>query len=79
MLQASTARRIIGYVPQARSADGDLTGFENLHVFAKLYDIGCSERGPRIRGALDFMGLCEVDDRLVNTYSDGMIRRLEIA
>lgn len=32
--QASAVRRIIGYVPQALSADGDLTGYENLLVFA---------------------------------------------
>ena len=36
---ASKIRRIIGYVPQLLSADGALTGFENLEVFAKLYDI----------------------------------------
>jgi ABC-2 type transport system ATP-binding protein len=36
---ASTVRRIIGYVPQLLSADGSLTGYENLLIFAKLYDI----------------------------------------
>lgn len=77
--QASAVRRIIGYVPQALSADGDLTGYENLLVFAKLYDIARAERGPRIHDALDFMGLSEVGDHLVKTYSGGMIRRLEIA
>ena len=28
--QASDVRRVIGYVPQALSADGNLTGYENL-------------------------------------------------
>ena len=32
-------RRVIGYVPQALSADGDLTGYENLLVFARLYSM----------------------------------------
>src|SRR5689334_3108441 len=37
--QSRQVRRIIGYVPQALSADGELTGFENLLVFAQLYGI----------------------------------------
>jgi len=77
--QAASVRRIIGYVPQALSADGDLTGFENLLVFAKLYDIPHAQRTARINDALAFMGLSEFGDRLVKTYSGGMIRRLEIA
>ncbi|ACZ43150.1 ABC transporter related protein [Thermobaculum terrenum ATCC BAA-798] len=76
---ATMVRRIIGYVPQALSADGSLTGYENLLVFAKLYDIPRREREGRIREALKFMGLEEAADRLVRTYSGGMIRRLEIA
>jgi len=72
-------RRVIGYVPQALSADGSLTGYENLLIFAKLYDIPGKERKARIDDALDFMGLTEVAGRLVREYSGGMIRRLEIA
>jgi len=37
-------RRVIGYVPQLLSADGSLTGYENLLIFAKLYDIPRAER-----------------------------------
>jgi ABC-2 type transport system ATP-binding protein len=72
-------RKIIGYVPQLLSADGSLTGYENLLIFAKLYRIPRAEREERIRGALNFMGLAEVADKLVRNYSGGMIRRLEIA
>jgi ABC-2 type transport system ATP-binding protein len=76
---AAQVRRVIGYVPQLVSADGALTGYENLLIFAKLYDIPRAERGRRIDEALAFMGLAEVQDRLVREYSGGMIRRLEIA
>ncbi|WP_247039853.1 ATP-binding cassette domain-containing protein [Burkholderia cepacia] len=76
---AGAVRRTIGYVPQALSADGDLTGYENLLVFAKLYDLPRAERAARIRDALAFMELSEFGDKLVKTYSGGMIRRLEIA
>jgi ABC-2 type transport system ATP-binding protein len=77
--QAGNVRRVIGYVPQMISADGTLTGFENLLVFAKLYDIPRLGREARIREALEFMDLSEAADKLVGHYSGGMIRRLEIA
>ena len=76
---AADVRRSIGYVPQLVSADGQLTGYENLLIFAKLYDLPRSERESRVREALEFMGLTEVGDKLVRNYSGGMIRRLEIA
>jgi ABC-2 type transport system ATP-binding protein len=77
--QPARVRRIIGYVPQALSVDGSLTGYENLLIFAKLYDIPRKERETRLREALDFMGLSEAADKLVREFSGGMIRRLEIA
>src|SRR5579872_1198895 len=72
-------RRRIGYVPQMLSADGALTGYENLDLSAKLYAIPRAERKGRITEALEFMGLTEPAKRLVKTYSGGMIRRLEVA
>ncbi|HEX2998783.1 MAG TPA: ATP-binding cassette domain-containing protein [Armatimonadota bacterium] len=77
--QAAQVRRVIGYVPQLLSADGTLTGYENLLIFAKLYDIPRREREGRIHDALAFMGLRDAAHHTVNTYSGGMIRRLEIA
>jgi ABC-2 type transport system ATP-binding protein len=77
--QAPSVRRIIGYVPQALSVDGSLTGYENLLIFAKLYDIPRRERAARLREALSFMGLSDAANKLVREYSGGMIRRLEIA
>jgi len=77
--QAARIRQVIGYVPQALSADGELTGYENLLVFARLYAIPRAVRSQRIAEALEFMGLSEAAHKLVATYSGGMIRRLEIA
>ncbi len=76
---AAQIRRLIGYVPQMLSADGTLTGYENLLIMAKLYDLPGQEREARVREALAFMGLDGAADQLVRTYSGGMIRRLEIA
>jgi len=69
----------IGYVPQLLSADGALTGAENLRFSARLYGLPRAQRRPRIDEALKFMGLTESADNLVRTYSGGMIRRLELA
>jgi ABC-2 type transport system ATP-binding protein len=77
--EAAAVRRAIGYVPQALSADGELTGYENLLVFAQLHDVPRAERKARIAEALAFMGLSDASDKLVKSYSGGMIRRLEIA
>jgi ABC-2 type transport system ATP-binding protein len=72
-------RRSLGYVSQMLSSDGELSGYENLLISAKLYCIPRAARKPRIDQALEFMELGPVADRLVKHYSGGMIRRLEIA
>jgi len=77
--RATQVRRAIGTVPQLLSADGNLTGYENLLIFAKLYDVPRAARAGRIHEALALAGLEEAAGRLVRTYSGGMIRRLEIA
>ena len=76
---AAEVRRRIGYVPQMLSADGALTGRENLMLSAKLYGMARGDRNSHIAEALRFMGLTEAARKLVKTYSGGMIRRLEIA
>jgi ABC-2 type transport system ATP-binding protein len=77
--QASDVRRMIGYVPQMVSADGDLTARENLNLMARLYDVPRAERADRAQEALEFMNLADVADKRVRQFSGGMIRRLEIA
>src|SRR5829696_3588698 len=49
--QPGGVRRRIGYVPQLPSVDGSLTGYENLLIFAKLYDSPRGERESRVREA----------------------------
>jgi ABC-2 type transport system ATP-binding protein len=72
-------RRVIGYVPQALSADANLTGVENVELFARLFDVPRRERKQRVADALHAMGLTEAAGRLAGTYSGGMVRRLELA
>ena len=77
--EPALVRRLIGYVPQAVSADGSLTGRENALLFARLYNLPRAERGPRVDDVLADMGLADAAGRLARTYSGGMLRRLEIA
>ena len=77
--QPADVRRQIGYIPQLLSADGSLTGYENMLLSARLYGVPRQERKERVTRALARMGLAEVAHHLAGHYSGGMIRRLEIA
>src|SRR5579863_4182475 len=67
--QPEAVRRKIGYVSQMLSADGDLTGYENLLISAKLYGIPRAERARRIANAFEFMELSHVSGKRVRQYS----------
>ena len=75
--QPAAVRRQIGYVPQLLSADGSLTGYENMLLSARLYGVPRQEQKERITRALARMGLAELTHHLVGQYSGGMIRRLK--
>jgi ABC-2 type transport system ATP-binding protein len=72
-------RRLLGFVPQQLSADAALSGRENVALFARLFDVPRRARAGVVAEMLATMGLDEAADRLVATYSGGMIRRLELA
>jgi ABC-2 type transport system ATP-binding protein len=72
-------RRLIGYVPQQLSADGALSGRENVTLFARLFDVPRTRRRRVVDAALESVGLSDVAERTARTYSGGMIRRLELA
>ena len=57
-------RRVIGYVPQALSADANLTGIENVELFARLFDVPRRPGSSELTEALEAMGLTEAAGRL---------------
>ncbi|MEU9014016.1 ATP-binding cassette domain-containing protein [Streptomyces sp. NPDC048479] len=71
----AAVRRRIGVTGQNTSVDGDLTGAENLRLFARLL------RAPRSRAdeLLEQFELADAADRPARTYSGGMRRRLDLA
>ena len=72
-------RQIAGYVPQDVSVDGDLTGYENILLYARLYNIPKQIRDRRIKETLAYMDIKDRANEMVSHYSGGMMRRLEIA
>ncbi|MBS1910429.1 MAG: ATP-binding cassette domain-containing protein [Bacteroidetes bacterium] len=76
---AAGVRRRIGYVAQASGVDRHGTGRENLTLQAHLERVPKRDIAGRVGSLLEWIGLTEAADRLVNTYSGGMKRRLDIA
>ena len=72
-------RRDIGIVFQEPALDIKLTGRENLDFHSMMYGLGKRERGERIEEVLNLIELTDKADVLVENYSGGMKRRLEIA
>jgi ABC-2 type transport system ATP-binding protein len=77
--QAMAVRQLMGYVPQQLSVDAALTGWENVWLFARLFDVPARERKQQIAEVLELVGLTSEASRLARTYSGGMVRRLELA
>ncbi len=72
-------RRNIGLVFQDTTLDGYLTAEQNLRLHAELYGMPREAVGERMRQVVEMVGLWERRGSLVNTFSGGMKRRLEIA
>jgi ABC-2 type transport system ATP-binding protein len=72
-------RRTIGVIPQALTSDQDLTLYENLLIYAKLYGVPRGKREKNIAEVLEAVDLTKWRDAQTKTLSGGMRRRLEIA
>jgi len=77
--QRAEVRRRIGIVFQEFSLDDKLTGRENLDFHGRLYGMASSLRRERIDEVLRLVDLEDRAGALVEKYSGGMKRRLEIA
>jgi len=77
--QANEVRRRIGVVAQAQSVDVKLTAAENLMHQGHLYGLRGLRLKQRISEMLEHVGLSDRADDLVETFSGGMQRRVELA
>jgi ABC-2 type transport system ATP-binding protein len=76
---AALLRERIGLAGQYAAVDESLTGRENLELFGRLYGMSKREARQRANHLLERFDLEDAGQRLVNTYSGGMRRRLDLA
>jgi ABC-2 type transport system ATP-binding protein len=72
-------RRKIGVVFQAQSVDPKLTAYENLWHQGHLYGLRGAALKNRIREMLGRVALLDRANEIVETFSGGMQRRIELA
>lgn len=75
----SSIKKDIGIVPQDIALYMDLTCYENISFFAKLYGLKDGLLKSRVQEALEFTGLWDRRKDLARKLSGGMKRRLNIA
>jgi len=69
----------VGYLPDSVGFYEGLTAWENLQYMARLNGLSRQEAHPRIDAALERVGLADVTDHRVGTFSRGMQQRLGVA
>jgi ABC-2 type transport system ATP-binding protein len=72
-------KRRVGYLPDQVGFYDNLTAAENMRYTARLMGLDRAEREQRIKSSLDHVGLAEVADKRVRTFSRGMRQRLGLA
>jgi ABC-2 type transport system ATP-binding protein len=77
--EPARVRRQIGVVFQAQSVDEKLTAYENLWHQGHLYGLRGATLKKRIYEILSRVGLADRAKELVETFSGGMQRRIELA
>src|SRR5579885_2685489 len=77
--QADQLRSQIGLAGQYAAVDENLTGYENLEMFGRLYHLSAATARRRANELLERFDLTDASRRVVKTYSGGMRRRLDLA
>jgi ABC-2 type transport system ATP-binding protein len=77
--EPAALRRQIGVVFQAQSVDEKLTAYENLWHQGHLYGLHGGALKARIMEILGRVGLADRAKEMVETFSGGMARRVELA
>ena len=77
--QAHEVRQLLGVTGQYASVDENLTGYENLWLFARLLGLSRAESRERATSLLAQFGLEDAADRPISKFSGGMRRRLDLA
>ncbi|WP_242572918.1 ATP-binding cassette domain-containing protein [Streptomyces sp. NP-1717] len=77
--EAREVRRRIGLLGQHAAVDEELSGWQNLEMFGRLYHLGARRAASRAGELLERFGLADTGRKAVKRYSGGMRRRLDLA
>ncbi len=72
-------RKIIGFVSDNVGLSENLTAYDNLDFFARIYDCPETQRKENIQRFLEMLGLWDKRNVLAGTFSKGMKQKLAIA
>lgn len=75
----SELRKVLGVVPQEIALYEELSAYENLRFFGKVYSVERRLLEKRIQAVLEMVGLQDRQKDIVKTFSGGMKRRVNIA
>lgn len=75
----SEMRKVLGVVPQEIALYTELSAYENLKFFGRIYGLSGKTLETAIQRSLELVGLAERQKERVKTYSGGMKRRVNIA
>lgn len=78
-VQKKAVRNVFGYVPQDFSLYEELSPRENLSFFGAWAGLTKKEIHPRTDELLNILGLKDVENKPVKTFSGGMKRRVNLA
>jgi len=79
MREPLAVKRLVGYLPDTVGFYDNMTAADNLHYTGRLMGLRSAERKAKIAAALARVGLAEVAEKKVGTFSRGMRQRLGLA
>lgn len=72
-------KKVIGVIPEILALFDGLTGQEHLNFVSRIYGLKQDEYKLRIKELLEYFELYFAKDRLIETYSQGMRKKLAFA
>jgi ABC-2 type transport system ATP-binding protein len=77
--QSVSARRSVGYLPEAPSLYPYLTGSELVAYYARLCGVLPADLSTRVESTIELVDMKGASHRRVGTYSKGMLQRIGLA
>ena len=76
---AMSVRKSIGYLPEAPYFHSYLSGYELVRYYARICGLDRKIVNQRVDDSIELVGMQEAKNRLVGTYSKGMLQRIGLA